>query len=480
MDILNFKIENQGKNSIMPIAFQTLIDNTKDMMFVKDVNLVYVAASMPFAKMVGKESVEEIVGKTDFEIFEDEGLAKRYVADDRKILAGKKDLVDYIEPITDENGQARYGSTSKHILKDAAGNHIGILGITRDITREYINRQQQQRELKYLFELPEDTYAVTYVDVDAWRIISQRRHNIANGTFQSCYTVESLVEAALDSIMDKNCEAIKFYRRFNPSYLHDIFESGRRRVAFKYQRVLSDGSTHWVHNIVRFIMDADNGHLCVMLSAQNIDDQKVEEEKLILSAKMDKMTMLLNRETTMEMIQKTLKEEPDKLHALFMIDVDNFKALNDTYGHQAGDTFLIRFAAEIKNSFDDNDITGRIGGDEFFALMCDAPDIETIQARAEELLDGIQKASAEYSDIQISASIGIGLYPTNGRSIGQLYAHADKALYQAKRKGKNQIVFILHSKKKDFKKELKKEQKKESKKESKKDSKNTIREQIKI
>ena len=476
MDILNYRIENYDKGNIMPIAFQALLDNTKDMMFVKDINLVYVAASMPFAKMVGKSSVEDIIGKTDFEIFADQNLAKRYVADDRKVLAAKADLVDYIEPITDEDGRARYGSTSKHILKDADGNHIGILGITRDITRDYINRQQQQRELKYLFELPEDTYAVTYIDVDAWRIISQRRQNIENGTFQSCYTVESLVEAALDSIIEKECEAVKFYRRFNPSYLHEIYESGRRRVVFKYQRILSDQTVHWVHNIVRFMSDADSGHLCVMLSAQNIDEQKVEEEKLILSAKMDKMTMLLNRETTMEMIQKTLKEEPDKLHALFMIDVDNFKALNDTYGHQAGDAFLIRFAAEIKNCFDDNDITGRVGGDEFFALMCDAPDIETIQARAEELLHGIQKASAEYSDIQISASIGIGLYPTNGRSIGQLYAHADKAMYLAKRKGKNQIVFLLRQKKKDSKKELKKEQKKESKK----DSKNDIRERIQI
>ncbi len=455
MDILNYRIENNDKKNIMPIAFQTLLDNTKDMMFVKDINLIYIAASVPFARMVGKDSVEEIIGKTDFEIFADQNLAKRYVADDRKVLASKSDLVEYIEPITDENGKARYGSTSKHILKDADGNYIGILGITRDITRDYIIRQQQQKELKYLFELPEKTYAVSYIDVDAWRIISQRRQSIENGAFQACYTVESLVEAALDSLVDKDCEAIKFFRRFNPSYLHDIHESGRRRLSFKYLRELSDGNRHWVHCIVRFITDVDSGHLCVMLSAQNIDEQKVEEEELILSAKMDRMTMLLNRETTMEMIHKTLKEEPDKLHALFMIDVDNFKSLNDTYGHQAGDEFLIRFAAEIKNCFDDRDFAGRIGGDEFFALMCDAQDVESIQARAEELLNGIQKASAQYSDIHISASIGIGLYPTNGRSIGQLYAHADKALYQAKRKGKNQIVFVYQQKEKCGKKESK-------------------------
>ena len=451
MNIMNYMTDNNEINSIMPVAFRTLIDNTKDMMFVKDINLIYVAASLPFAKMVGKETVGEIIGKTDFEIFEDQNLAKRYVSDDRKLLAGRNDLVDYIEPITDEDGRARYGSTSKHILRDNNGNHIGILGITRYITREYLNRQQQQKELKYLFELPEDTYAVTYIDVDAWRIISQRRQNIDNGTFQSCYTVESLVEAALDSIADRNSDAVKFYRRFNPSYLHEIYESGRRRVSFKYARTLSDGSVHWVYNVVRFISDADSGHLCVMLSAQNIDEQKREEEQLIRSAKMDMMTLLLNRETTMEMIHKTLKEQPDKMHALFMIDADNFKALNDTYGHQVGDEFLIRFAKELRNCFDDGDIAGRIGGDEFFALMVDAPDVESVQARAEELLNNVRKVCEKYSDIRLSASIGVGLYPTNGRSIGQLYAFADKAMYQAKRKGKNQIVFQYQQPAKELK-----------------------------
>lgn len=461
MDILNFKTNSSEKDNIMPIAIRTFLEHTKDMMFIKDINLVYVAASLPFAQMVGKATVEEIIGKTDFEIFEDQSLAKRYVSDDRKLLAGRNDLVDYIEPITDKDGQARYGATSKFILRDEQGNYIGILGITRDITRDYILRQQQQKELKFLFELPPETYAVTYIDVDDWRIISQRRQMIDNGTVQSCYTVESLVEAALDSIVDKSSEITKFYRRFNPFYLHDIYDSGRRRVSFNYERVLSNGSRHWVNNIIRFITDLETGHLCILLTAQNIDEQKREEEQLILSAKMDKMTMLLNRETTMEMIQKILIEQPDRMHALFMIDADNFKELNDTYGHQRGDEFLIRFATEIKECFNDGGVAGRIGGDEFFALMPDVPDVESVQARAEELLVNVRKVCREYEDIRVSASIGIGLYPTNGRSIGQLYAYADKAMYQAKRKGKNQIVFQYQQPAKELKFDMLERKKKE-------------------
>ena len=107
---------NNSINELMGVAFTSMLENTKDMMFVKDANLVYVAASVPFVKMVGKEYISEIIGRTDMEIFEDKGLAERYVADDKKLIASGKNLVDYIEPITDENGQARYGSTSKYIL----------------------------------------------------------------------------------------------------------------------------------------------------------------------------------------------------------------------------------------------------------------------------------------------------------------------------------------------------------------------------
>ncbi len=422
-------------------AFRTMIENTKDLMFIKDANLVYVVASMPFVKMVGKASAEEIIGRTDLEIFEDENLARRYIADDKKLIAQGENLVDYIEPLTEENGRARYGSTSKYILSDENGKMLGILGITKDITRDYLARQHYQQELKYLFELPKDTYAVSYIDVDSWRVISQRRKEIAAGTLQSCYTVEGLCAAAVESIVDTKCAAAVFYRNFDARHLKEVYTGGRNNLIFKYQRRLTDGSLHWVQNDVRFMIDVDSGHLCVMLSAKNIDMEKMEEQELFVAAKMDKMTMVLNRETTMENIRQILANEADKKHVLFMIDVDNFKSLNDTLGHLAGDAFLIKLAAEMKKTFRESDVVGRVGGDEFFALMRNVTEDSVAERKAEELLSVIQSVCAEYPDIPLSGSIGVSLYPENGRTLGELYAQADAALYQAKRTGKNQFIF---------------------------------------
>lgn len=422
-------------------AFQTMLNNTGDMIFLKDAELRYVTASLPFVNMVGKESVAEIQSKTDWEIFADKNLAERYVTDDHKLIEGGKDLVDYIEPITDKDGQHRYGTTSKYLLRNENGEFIGILGFTRDITRDYVARQHYQQELRYLFGLPTDTFAVSYIDVDDWRIISQRRQQIAGCSFQSCFTVETLCEAALESIVDYTCEAAEFFRHFTPSVLKDIYAGGRSRLSFKYHRKMTNKELRWVKIDIRFLTDIDSGHLCVMLLGKDIDAQMREEQRLIFAAKMDKMTMLLNRETTMEQIRQVLNIDGDNTHALYMIDVDNFKALNDTQGHQTGDEFLVALAAEIRKNFRDSDIVGRIGGDEFFALMRNVPGEAEAATKAQELLEAIQIVCREYPSVQLSASIGISLYPNHAKCMEDLYAKADDALYQAKRKGKNQYVF---------------------------------------
>lgn len=427
--------------NLINIAFKTMLDNTRDMVFVKDVNSVYVAASLPFVKMVGKEWAEDIIGHTDLEIFEDKDLARRYLVDDKKLFDNGEDLVDYIEPITSDNGQARYGSTSKFIMRNSRGEILGVLGITKDITRDYIARQHYQRELQYLFELPKDTYAVSYIDIDSWRIISQRRQMIDEGEMQACFTVEELLDAAVESIVEKNSEAAKFYRNFVPAILWNVYSSGKMNLSFKYQRRMSDGSVRWVRNDIRFLTDIDSGHLCAMLSAKDIDAEKKEEQKMYVAAKMDRMTMLLNRETTMESIRSILAQEYDRTHVLYMIDIDNFKMLNDTLGHQTGDEFLIALSAELKKVFRESDVVGRIGGDEFFALMRNVNGMHKMVEKGKELLSTIQQVCTAYPNIPLSGSIGISIYPENGKSLDALYAEADAALYQAKKKGKNQFVF---------------------------------------
>lgn len=425
---------------IIHSAFYAMLENTSDMIFVKNKNLEYVEASLAFANMVGKDCVQDILNKCDMDIFEDKELAKRYIEDDRRLLENGADLLNYVEPITEKDGHARYGSTSKYVLRDEHGEVIGLLGITKDITREYMNKQNYHQELKYLFELPRDTFCVAYIDLDERRIINQQNQIIDNVTWPKTATVEELFANAHEYIQDKESEAAEFYRVFDPVKLREIYKTGKRRITFQYKRKLSDGSKKWIKNEIYFLVDAENGHLCMMISIKDIHIKKQEEFELEKAAKMDRMTMLFNRETAMYMIEEFIKKHSENVHALFMIDIDNFKNVNDTFGHLEGDHFLKGVASEIRMCFREDDIKGRIGGDEFFVLMRNIPNKEVVEKKAENLLEKIEKLGEKYPNSAVSVSVGISYYPKDGNNLKELYEKADDALYYAKRNGKNRFV----------------------------------------
>ncbi len=428
-------------------AFKEWLTQTNDLVFVKNSELVYVAASRRFTETAGLKSMDDIVGLTDWEIFEDQDLAKRYVTDDQKVLKSKENLINYIEPLVKIDGQLRYGSTSKYILFGKKGNPIGILGITKDITRDYLMKLHSDQVIQYLFKLPKNTYAVDYIDLDDWRIISQRRQSIDHETIETHDELDQFCLASINAIVDDE-EAIKFYQNFSSKTLKELYVQGKNEVSFVYQRRFSDATIRWVRNSIRFLFNSESTHLCVLMLVQDIEVEKQKEKELVIAAHLDKMTMLYNRETTMESIRQILEIYADKEHALFIIDVDNFKTLNDTLGHQAGDEFLITLAKELKQCFRENsDIVGRVGGDEFFVLMKNITDRNVVKNRIKILLDAIHGVSKKYSFMKISGSVGVSIYPEHGRTLDTLYAAADKALYQAKNAGKDQVVFAAATEK---------------------------------
>lgn len=164
-------------------------------------------------------------------------------------------------------------------------------------------------------------------------------------------------------------------------------------------------------------------------------------------AERDVLTGLYNREATRRRVNLLLSNpsaKPDTISALLMIDLDNFKMVNDTYGHLFGDEFLTRTAAKIRNRFRSNDIIGRIGGDEFTVYIDSIPNVELVEKRCTQLLEVLQETfSEEDANVHVSASIGVALVPEHGNTLTELYNKADQALYRAKKAGKNR--FCIYS-----------------------------------
>ena len=424
---------------LMQTAIAALLGHTQDKVFIKDEHLIYRGASESFARMAGAENVREIIGKTDFELFHQD-LAHRYREDDNRLIVNQKDLLDYLEPITEKDGKPRYASTSKFILRNAQGQFIGLLGISRDVTTDYYIQRNAIRELEYLFALPPDVYFAMYLDITDWRIVGERQQAIDGYCFATHDSVDTLFIQASERIVDRRSQAGAFYQTFNAQHLTELYNGGKRQILLEYLRQLKDGSLRWVRDELRYFHDQLNGHLCLMLVVRDIRRQKQEEEERRSLADRDEMTGLLNRSSTMRLISEHLaKETENNNSALMMIDADHFKDINDTFGHQVGDAVLAEFAETLRSCFRSTDLVGRIGGDEFFVLMERTSDRNAIEEKARQVLDALRKV--EYGGIRISASIGISIRLKREDTLNSLYEQADQALYYAKRNGRNRAIF---------------------------------------
>lgn len=174
----------------------------------------------------------------------------------------------------------------------------------------------------------------------------------------------------------------------------------------------------------------------------DIDKRKKDIENLTELSKRDPLTKVYNKVTIQEMIDDYFKcEGKNSRHAFIFIDIDNFKAINDNLGHSFGDSVLAELSAALKEIYAGNNFIGRIGGDEFVALLKDIDSTDIVTEKAEEICTLLRNTyTGENNDYSISASIGITLYPDDGLDYYELYTKADEALYEAKSAGKNQYI----------------------------------------
>lgn len=164
-------------------------------------------------------------------------------------------------------------------------------------------------------------------------------------------------------------------------------------------------------------------------------------EEITRQMEQDALTGLYNRMTLIENIKKSLLHSENTVCALFMVDIDGFKHINDTLGHIFGDSTLKEIADHINHVFRKSDIKGRLGGDEFMILLLDVPSEQLVLQRAASLCQEVASiTSINGQELSISCSIGIAFYPRHGYSFEDLYERADAALYQAKAFGKNQYI----------------------------------------
>jgi diguanylate cyclase (GGDEF)-like protein/PAS domain S-box-containing protein len=207
-----------------------------------------------------------------------------------------------------------------------------------------------------------------------------------------------------------------------------------------------DGSWKWVHSRGMVISrDAHGLPLRMIGTHTDITERKTAEALVWQQANFDALTGLPNRRMMQERLAQELKKcRRDGAHlALLFIDLDHFKEVNDTLGHDRGDLLLLEAGQRIQRCLREVDTVARMGGDEFTVIVTDLTDITQLQNILPKLL---QTLSATFQlgldQVFVSASIGVTVYPTDGHEIEDLLKNADQALYVAKGAGRNRFSFF--------------------------------------
>lgn len=193
-----------------------------------------------------------------------------------------------------------------------------------------------------------------------------------------------------------------------------------------------------VFKTITLSIDNDKGELVSIIGKLiDISKEAAEKEELLIKSQLDGLTGLYNHITTKELITESIRNRDEyQIDAFIIIDCDKLKDINDTYGHLMGDCILENISKSLKLTFRNTDIIGRIGGDEFCVYIKDVPSADFIQKKCERLISIIKNTM---EDIYVSVSIGI-VFVNEKNTYESLFEKADNAMYQAKRKGRAQIV----------------------------------------
>ena len=326
------------------------------------------------------------------------------------------------------------------------GDEIGLLtGDINALLHTVETMLEEERQLRHRVELLETRFRGIFEDSSAGIFLVREQGTLvtANPAF---FLVTGLDEQQQREVGDDNIIARVFFDYEQANSLIKLSLITKRPHSSDLRiRTATDDLVRWVHCI--FSPAGNTQHGTIQHSATvegvmyDVTQRKYSEERIRELAEKDSLTGLSNRQAAESALQELIQQAPvgGKAFAVMLIDLDRFKTINDTYGHDAGDKVLVTIATRLRKLVRDSDVVARLGGDEFLLILNHTGNIDMIKRIAQKILDA-QQAPIEVQPgtmEKIGMSIGIALYPEHGDNALSVRKHADQAMYVVKRQGKN-------------------------------------------
>ncbi len=423
---------HQKQKSSYEARLKTIFSTIQDLIWLKDPNGVYLSCNPMFEHFCGSCEAD-VVGKTDFD-FMDRELADSFRECDCETLDKGKPTINEKWAIFASNERRVCLETIRTPMFDESGQLIGVLGIARDISE----RKQSEIELKLAAAAFDANEGIIITDAQGVILRVNQAFTETTG-----YTSEEVVGQT-----PRLLKSGRHDKAFYDAMWDIVNKTGGWKGEIWDRRKNGEIFPKWL--TITAIKDANGSVTHYVGTHTDITERKAAEDEIKLLAYFDPLTQLPNRRLLQDRLQQCLDSiaRSGRQGALLFIDLDNFKTLNDTWGHAMGDMLLQQVAQRLKSCVRDGDTIARLGGDEFVVMLEDlsahsleaATQTEVVGKKILATLNQpYQLATREYHS---SPSIGATLFSDDGRSREELLKHADIAMYQAKNSGRNALCFF--------------------------------------
>lgn len=420
-----------------PVLVQALLDAIQEFIVMKDGDGRWLIVNRIVLEAYALNGVN-YVGKTDLELAAHspqftEAFAYNLDTDEQAWRKGSALMIE--KSFMGRDGRINTWEVVKTPIFDAQGRRERLVIVSRNITERIEARQAQlesERKYRLIAENMSDIIGVFNVD-GSLKYVSPSLEPVL-GYRANAATAESVMSIVHP---DEQAAMSRAFRLLLERNAQQEKVEGRLRTL--------EGRYLWFEVGFSTVLASDGQTLeGVVFACRDITARKEHDELMRLMVNQDPLTGVHNRRYLMDQLHARLTAPAARQRgfAVLYMDLDRFKGINDTLGHDIGDELLCRIVERLQQGLRTQDLLARIGGDEFVIVLADVDQAEARQI-AERLCQRLQDSWAlSCGALSTTSSVGVALYPRDGDSAHTLLRRADEALYAAKRAGRSQVKFI--------------------------------------
>ena len=411
------------------------MDSFVDAIYLLDADRHLVRANKTFYAMLRVEPVQ-VVGKHIAEIIHP--LGETELCPVCRAQEEKQDAVITMEVDHPDNPSARPIEISVKIIRDKAGVHTGTLMSIHDLSHtRKIEESLLESEERFRRVADEAPFPMMIHAEDGEVLEINKAWSEATG-----YTRTDIPTVAswLNNAYGQNPQKVQDVQQI----VERVYGISRRVDQGEFVIRCKDGNSRTWHFSAAPVGKLPDGRRYVVSMAQDVSERKAAQEQIEFLAYHDALTRLPNRLLAMDHLEQAIlvAERENTKVALLFIDLDKFKTINDSLGHVIGDELLKSVSIRLRECLRDIDTLSRQRGDEFLIVLNNARDNESVTVVAEKILERMAEPfEIDHHELSISLSIGIAVYPDDGKDFGTLLKQSDTAMYQAKESGRNTYRF---------------------------------------